>query len=170
GRLRLGHVRGTADQRATGRGGGQFREGTANRHVSSLSNWGGRMDAGAGALDLLSLAEAQATGPATIALTTIRRRKRPFLQMRSRRNRGLSRTGTEPRRFPNAALTVRLLSGVEQPSLRPPGRSQPEVLPARFVEAAPARRAGDEAELDEVRLDHVLDRRARLGEPRGERC
>jgi hypothetical protein len=43
------------------------------------------------------------------------------------------------------------------------------VAPARLVEAAPARGARDEAELDQERLDHVLDRVARLGEARGER-
>ena len=41
--------------------------------------------------------------------------------------------------------------------------------PAAPVEAAPSCRAGDEAKLNEVGLDHILERVARLAEARGER-
>ena len=41
--------------------------------------------------------------------------------------------------------------------------------PGRAVEATAAGRAGDQAELDEIRLDHLLDRVARLGQTRRQR-
>ena len=37
------------------------------------------------------------------------------------------------------------------------------MLPPRIVEHAPASSAGEQAELDQVGLDHVFDRVARLG-------
>ena len=43
------------------------------------------------------------------------------------------------------------------------------MLPPARIEAATARSAGDEAQLDQIGLDHLLDRIARLGEARGQR-
>ena len=44
----------------------------------------------------------------------------------------------------------------EQPALRAAGRGQAEMLPAAIIEAPPARGAGDQAKLDQVRLDHFF--------------
>src|SRR3569623_3698209 len=58
---------------------------------------------------------------------------------------------------------------VEQTYQRRRGRVQPEMFPATGIEAASPRGAGDQAELDEIGLDHLLDRVARFAEARGER-
>src|SRR4051812_3897074 len=54
-------------------------------------------------------------------------------------------------------------SSVEQAVLPGPGLRKAEMGPAPAVEAAAAGGSGDEAQLDEERLDHLLDRVARLG-------
>ncbi len=63
----------------------------------------------------------------------------------------------------------RSLTCLEQSGLAARRRGQPKMGIAATVEAAPACGAGDEAELNEVRLDHVLDRVARLAEAGGQR-
>ena len=55
-----------------------------------------------------------------------------------------------------------------RPVCAPAGGVEAEVGPAAAVEAAAARGAGDQAELDEIGLDDVLDRVARFAEARGE--
>src|SRR6185436_1391145 len=61
------------------------------------------------------------------------------------------------------------LLGVEQAGLRRLWLRQAEMDPARAVQAATARGAGDQAQLDKVGLDHFLDRVARLAQAGGQR-
>ena len=51
------------------------------------------------------------------------------------------------------------------PAWLPCGAGKPEMGVAAAVEAAASCGAGDEAELNEIGLDHVLDRVARLDRP-----
>src|SRR6476659_197021 len=60
-------------------------------------------------------------------------------------------------------------SRVEQAGLGAGGWIKAEVRVAAAVQAAPACRAGNEAKLNEIGLDDVFDRIARLGEAGGER-
>src|SRR3954465_14842001 len=74
-----------------------------------------------------------------------------------------------------AAAMVRIMviplpftDSVEQSVLRRLGLGQAEMGPRLAVEAAAASGAGDQAQLDEEGLDHLLDRVARLREAGGE--
>src|SRR5690349_23057616 len=79
------------------------------------------------------------------------------------------RRRTRPRREETANALLRLISRIEQAALAALRHRQPQMGIATTVEAPPSCRARDEAELNEIRFDHVLDRIARLAEPRGQR-
>src|SRR5574338_540211 len=60
-------------------------------------------------------------------------------------------------------------SRIEQAGLRAGWWIEAEVGVSAAVQTAPSCRASNEAKLNEVRLDHVLDCVARLAEPGGQR-
>src|SRR5690606_11095268 len=82
---------------------------------------------------------------------------------------GLSRSGTEAEASANENPARALFSEVEQPGQRSARRGDSQMARAGVVEAAPPPGPCDEAELDQERLDHVLDRIARFGES-GSQC
>ena len=79
----------------------------------------------------------------------------------------VSHSGTEPCSFAKENQTERLLrariTGIEQAGLAAIWRGDSQMIPGPIVKAAPPRGAGNQAELDQVRLDHFLHRIARFG-------
>jgi hypothetical protein len=106
-------------------------------------------------------------GKATIGLTV-------FWQARSGKSAfsmqcqaDVSHYGTEPRRFAKEVKALRLLCAriarIEQRGLAAVWGGDSKVTPGPVVKAAPARSARDQAQLDQVRLDHFFHRIARFG-------
>ena len=109
----------------------------------------------------------------TIGLTLFLRSQTGICAICVQAQRHLSQLGTERAASTNGAKSKNLdcvrFARIEQPGLPARRRGQAEMLPTAIIEAAPARGARDQPELDQVRLNHFLDRVARFRQTSGER-